>query len=150
MSARLELTGLLGATDPQGRLRLCLVERLGGGDGALDETWRLLRREIPGGPGLGVPYRLDHGGRPDAAGVLGDCWVTVPAGQKNRVAAYARELRGREVGFSVRPKRYGFVSQAAHNRGRRVAGTALVFAGGLGPLPAASGGPARGAADAGC
>jgi len=49
--------------------------------------------------------------------------------QKNRVLNLASELRGKEVVVTVRPKRYSFVSSAAHNFGEEVAGTSLQFVG---------------------
>lgn len=127
----LELTGILGASDPQGRLRLCLVDRLETRGEAYDASWRMLVRAIPqGGPGAAaVPYRLDNGGESDSAGVRGECWITVPSARRARVEELARELRGREVLITVRPRRYSFDSRSARNRGARVEGTSLAFVG---------------------
>jgi hypothetical protein len=126
MRGDLELTGVLAASDPRGRLRLCLVDALDSQGGRPDGTWLALQRAAA--PGVGAPYRLDRGGDSDSAGIRGECWVTVPARRRARVEECARELRGREVRLTVRPRPYAFISQAT---GGRVAGTSLSFVGGL-------------------
>ena len=130
-----DLTGILGTSDPQGRLRLCLVDGLETRGGAYDASWRALVRAVPRGApsSAAVPYRLDNGGESDSAGVRGECWITVAPARRARVEEYARTLRGREVQLTVRPRHYAFVSRSARNRGARVEGTSLVFVG-LEPL----------------
>jgi hypothetical protein len=127
----LELTGVLATSDPQGRLRLCLVDGLEARGGAYDSSWRALVRAVPEGapPSAAVPYRLDRGGASDSAGVRGECWVTVPPARRARIEELARALRGREVRLTARPRRYAFDSRSARNRGARVEGTSLAFVG---------------------
>lgn len=120
----LELTGLLGASDSRGRLRLVLVDSLVAHGGRPDSTWRALRRATP--PGPGAPYRLDRGGAPDAAGLRGECWITVPAHRRARIEECVQELRGQEVRLTVRPRRYSYAAPTG-----RVKGTTLAFVGGL-------------------
>lgn len=144
----LELTGVLATSDPQGRLRLCLVDRLDSRGGAYDATWRRLCAAIPGQEGRTAPYRLDRSGASDSAGIRGECWIALPPARRQRLLAYARELAGREVRLVARPKGFSFVSRAARNRGQLVEGTSLVLVGELLPLvrepelpgPAAGGG----------
>lgn len=130
-----ELTGILATSDTHGRLRLCLVDRLEAREGALDNSWKLLTTVAPPVGGYAVPYKLDAGGTPDDAGVRGECWVSLPKsrkkGERERLAAFVEELKGREVAMTVRPQRYSFVSKAAHNYGAKVTGTSLTFVGGL-------------------
>jgi hypothetical protein len=119
---------VMAAPDPKGRLRLCLVDRTAGRS---DATWRTLRDNISASWGA-VPYKLDQGGRADDAGIRGECWITIPKGRgPDRVLGLARELSGKEVRLDVVPKRFSFVSRAAHNRGEQVVGTSLQFDGGL-------------------
>ena len=147
-STTLELTGILATTDSYERLHLCLVDDLEtptyeGGRLTSDHSWARLRKAIPipaSGDAYNVPYDFPLNGAPDDAGIRGECWVTLstPARgargraareQRARVLALAAELRGKEVVLTVRPKRYSFISQAAHNHGTGVAGTSLQFVG---------------------
>lgn len=139
----LELTGILATTDPYERLRLCLVDGLEtptveGGRLASDHSWARLRDAVPESKNYNVPYTFPQGGAPDDAGIRGECWVTLPTPargargratreQRGRILALAKELRGQEVVLTVRPKRYSFVSQAAHNQGEEIAGTSLLL-----------------------
>jgi hypothetical protein len=141
----LELTGILATTDSYERLRLCLVDVLEtpayeGGRPASDHSWARLREAVPESKTYNVPYNFPLNGAPDDAGIRGECWVTLPTPakgargraareQRARILALAEELRGKEVVLTVRPKRYSFVSQAAHNHGAEVAGTSLQFVG---------------------
>ena len=141
----LELTGILATTNSYERLRLCLVDILEtptyeGGRLASDHSWARLREAVPESKSYNVPYNFPLNGAPDDAGIRGECWVTLPTSargprgratrdQRARILALAKELRGKEVVLTVRPKRYSFVSQAAHNHGAEVAGTILQFVG---------------------
>ena len=137
----LELTGILATTDSYERLRLCLVDVLEtptyvGGRLVADSSWARLRDAVPYTTAYNVPYDFPLNGAPDDAGIRGECWVSLPGGraratvaQRARIVALAAELRGKEVVLTVRPKRYSFVSTAAHNYGDEVAGTSLQFVG---------------------
>ena len=124
----LTLTGVLASTDPNERLRLNFVDRIGGKH---DASWARLQKAVPPGGGR-VPYVFPFKGAPDDAGIRGECWITVPGGRgreaqqrRRRVLALAVELRGREVTATVTAKRYAFVVKAGPNRGKREAGTSL-------------------------
>lgn len=145
VNGTLELTGILATTDSYERLRLCLVDVLEtpayeGGRLASDHSWAHLREAVPESKTYNVPYNFPLNGAPDNAGIRGECRVTLPTpakgaqgraarDQRARVLALAEKLRGKEVVLTVRPKRYSFISQAAHNHGAEVAGTSLQFVG---------------------
>ena len=123
----MELTGCLSTPDETGRLRLVLVDRLKALAGP-DNTWIRLLAAAPAASGS-VPYRFDHqAGQPDDAGIRGECWVRLPGGARGqRMAAYAKELQGKEVRLWVTAKRYRYLDP----RRGPMAGTALVYANGL-------------------
>lgn len=131
-SAILELTGILAKTDTYNRLRLCFVDTLEG-ESRPDLSWSRLCSAVPDREAeeYNVPYKINPGGRPDDAGIRGECWVTLPRARdrQRRILDFAEELRGKEVILTVRPKRYSLVSRAEHNSGTEVAGTALEFVG---------------------
>ena len=141
MADTIELTGILATTDSFERLRLCLVDFLEtpaqkGGRQVVDSSWARLRAAVPFTTNYNIPYDFPLNGAPDDAGIRGECWVSLPNGrtktgrlQKARILNLASELRGKEVVLTVRPKRYSFVSSAAHNYGEEIAGTSLQFVG---------------------
>ncbi len=128
------LTGILASTDSYERLRLCLVD-LQESSGQVDASWSRLKAAIPkakSGVVYKVPYDLPLGGKPDDAGIRGECWITVPGGRgasaqdrRKRILRLAEELLGKEVSIEASPKRYSFTSTAGHNSGETVAGTSL-------------------------
>ena len=126
----LELSGILATTDSHQRLRLCLVDGLTS-QLSSDNSWWRLRQAVPWSDTHQIPYNLPLGGAPDAAGIRGECWVTISsrkAPEKKRILALAADLRGKEVVLTVTPKRYSFISQTGHNEGEVVSGVSLRFA----------------------
>ena len=127
-----ELTGILATSDSFGRLRLCFVDFLESTQ-KRDSSWYLLKKNIPDTEQYSVPYTFPLGGRADDAGIRGECWITLPRVKQRRrsILAFAKTLRGKEVRLTVKPKRFSFDSNAPHNFDAQVAGTSLLFVGGL-------------------
>jgi hypothetical protein len=141
MAASFDLTGLMGQTDPKGRLTLYFVERLAATD-RKDTSMEWLRTRAPKKEDLRVPYRMTDTGQPDADGIRGMCWATLNyrgargADRKRRILELADQLRGEEVVLTVQPRFYEFESA----RGTVERGTMLQFVG-LERLRAAPAGP---------
>lgn len=135
----IELTGILASTDVNERLRLCLIDYLtpkNGADIIADNSWYRLRKLIPSfntEDGYNIPYTLPLDGAPDDAGIRGECWITLPGSKKSksrsvkehrkRILSLAKDLRGKEVKISMKPKRYSFIN----SYGETTAGTSLIF-----------------------
>jgi hypothetical protein len=121
---RLTLTGILGATDDFGRVRLLLVERTR--DGGWDDSWKRLREAIPpSSPGHQAPYELQGGLlRPADDDVRGVAHYMVPAHRRVHWLGVATELRGQWVRAEATLRPYVM----AQGNGGRCAGVSLDLA----------------------